>query len=75
MYKVKVEKECECFVKSEYEKEQVFDSQVAAQMAAMKMVNKMNNTFCGKHTFVIEQNFDDLVITMNSGCCGQGCCI
>ena len=80
MFKITVEKECGCFQKSDFTNNVSFANKDDALMEAMKMVNHMNEEFCAKHTFRLEedgQNFDIFVADKqkaHSGCCGGGHC-
>lgn len=58
MYKVIVENECNCFIKSGLESEQSFASSFEAQMVANEMLDEMNKKFCKKHKFRVEKSYD-----------------
>jgi len=77
MHKIIVEKECGCFKKSNFENNKVVESKDEALMESMNMVNVMNNDFCGKHEFKLQEVGNDFVIAFNestsNGCCGGGC--
>lgn len=64
MISVKVEKECGCFKRSDFENNISFDSKDEALTCAINMSNQMNDEFCGKHTFIVSEIDNDLVITM-----------
>ena len=51
MYTVQIEKECECFKKSEYTNNNTFKTQQDAYNYANIVTELMNEEFCGKHTF------------------------
>lgn len=51
MYTVQMEKECECFKKSEYTNNNTFETQQDAYNYANILAELMNEEFCGKHTF------------------------
>ena len=80
MFSVKVEKECGCFRRSELESNISFDSKDDALTEAINMSNQMNDEFCGKHSFVVSEEGNDLIIGMEmpaqsaSACCGGGHC-
>jgi|GEM_PF-187947 len=85
MYKVKMQKECECFVKSEYTNNSEFSTQQEAYKYANILVELMNEEFCSKHTFYPEVGEDHTFVikvdrnaTFISGCstgvtCDVGC--
>ena len=58
MYKVVVENECNCFIKSGLESEQSFSSEFEAKMEAEDMLESMNKNFCKKHKFRLEKSYD-----------------
>ena len=62
MITLKMEKECGCFKKSDYDAVQNFASKDEALLAASKMCEDMNENFCQKHNFQIEDNGDTLLI-------------
>lgn len=65
MATITVEKECGCFKKSAYENNMRFNSIDDAMMQANIMQNHMNTKFCGKHSFDLVQNGDDIVIKVD----------
>jgi hypothetical protein len=85
MYTVIMEKECECFTKSEYSNNVTFQTQQEAYQYANIVSELMNEEFCGKHKFAAEKaEGDNFVIrvqinaTFVSGCstgvsCDTGC--
>lgn len=85
MYTVIMEKECECFKKSEYSNNNTFNTQQEAYQYANIVAELMNEEFCGKHTFYSQvAEGDNFVIrvaqnaTSVSGCstgvsCNDGC--
>lgn len=77
MFKIIVEKECGCFKKSDMQNAESIDNKDDALMKSLDMVNKMNDDFCGKHDFKLQEVGDDFVIAMgdstSNGCCGGGC--
>ena len=79
MYTIKVQNECECFKKSELTNNMTFPSQTSAVMKAMKILNQMNTTFCEKHNFILKEDNDNFIISLDqtktiTNCCGNGCC-
>ena len=85
MYTVQMEKECECFKKSEYTNNNTFPTQQEAYNYANILAELMNEEFCGRHTFYSERAEDDNFVirvainaTYVSGCstgvsCDMGC--
>ena len=85
MYTVEMEKECECFEKSEYSNNNTFPTQREAYQYANILAELMNEEFCSKHTFIAEPDENDtFVIRVSrnaifvSGCstgvsCDVGC--
>jgi len=77
MYKIVVEKECGCFKKSDFENNKQVESKDEALTESLNMVNVMNNDFCGKHEFKLQEVGNDFVIAFkestSNGCCGGGC--
>ncbi|QOP43099.1 hypothetical protein FJR45_03680 [Sulfurimonas sediminis] len=85
MYTVQMEKECECFKKSEYENNVTFQTQQEAYKYANIVAELMNEEFCGKHTFDAQLAEGDMFVirvalnaTAVSGCstgvsCDAGC--
>ena len=78
MYKVVVANQCDCFKKSSLENNIKFQSKDDALMKAIEMKNTMNNDFCKKHEFELEEMYNNFVIKFYSdardNCCGNGCC-
>lgn len=80
-----MEKECECFKKSEYTNNNTFNTQQDAYQYANIVAELMNEEFCGKHTFDTQRaEGNNFVIRVNinatyvSGCstgvsCDVGC--
>ena len=85
MYTVQMEKECECFKKSEYSNNNTFQTQQDAYNYANIVAELMNEEFCGKHKFHSQVGEDnnfiisvDINATNVSGCstgvtCDVGC--
>ena len=78
MYKIVVANQCACFKKSSLENNIKFQSKDDALMKALEMKNTMNNEFCKKHEFELEEMYNNFVIKFYSdardNCCGNGCC-
>jgi hypothetical protein len=53
MYKVEVVKQCGCVTKSGMQTEYSFLNKEDAIKQASQIVQKMNDTFCGKHKFEV----------------------
>lgn len=77
MFKIIVENECGCFKKSDMINGESIKNKDDALIQSISMVNKMNDEFCGKHDFKLQEVGDDFVIAMgnstSNGCCGGGC--
>jgi len=78
MYKIVVANQCPCFKKSSLENNIKFQSKDDALTKALEMKKTMNNEFCKKHTFELEEMYNNFVIKFYSdardNCCGNGCC-
>ena len=64
MFTVKMEKECGCFKRSDYEGVQTFASKDDALIEATEMANEMNETFCKKHTFTVLEEGETFLIQL-----------
>lgn len=85
MYTVRMEKECGCFQKSEYENNATFEKQQDAYQYANVLAELMNEEFCKQHEFYAEPGEDNsyvirapLNLSFVSGCstgvsCDVGC--
>ena len=62
MITVHVEKECGCFRKSQYINDQQYVSKRDALLHANLMTNYMNQNFCKKHLFTLEENENSILI-------------
>jgi len=62
MYKVIVEKECGCFRKRGESNTKTFESKDEALLEAQKWAQEMNETFCKKHDFQVEESGDEFII-------------
>jgi len=78
MYKIIVEKECECFKKSDLQNNIELSSKDQALIKALRMKNTMNQEFCRKHDFQVIEKEENFMISFaaqeKSSCCGTGCC-
>jgi hypothetical protein len=77
MFKIIVEKECGCFKRSDFENNISVASKDDALSKSIEMRNFMNDEFCGKHEFKVQEAGTNFVIAMHdstsNGCCGGGC--
>jgi len=65
MITVKMEKECGCFKRSDYEAVKRFDSKDDALLYAQELCTDMNETFCQKHSFrVVETAENEMTINL-----------
>jgi hypothetical protein len=64
MYKVVVENECMCFIKSKKPYEQSFDKGFAAYSAAEDLIEYMQKNFCKKHEFSVTKSYDGMTYTV-----------
>lgn len=78
MYKIVVANQCGCFKKSELQNNLTFPSKDDALLKAIEMKDVMNNEFCKKHEFEVQEMYNNFVITFyteaRDNCCGNGCC-
>ena len=79
MYKVVVSNQCSCFKHSKMDGTLHFESREEAKDKALEMMKKMNEDFCGKHEFDVQEMFTSYVISFynpaRDNCCGNGCCM
>ncbi|MGD9718638.1 MAG: hypothetical protein AB7U24_05295 [Sulfurimonadaceae bacterium] len=77
MFTISVEKECGCFKRSDLQNNISLDSKDAALLKSLEMRDHMNDEFCGKHKFKVQEVGNSFVIAMSdstsNGCCGGGC--
>ncbi len=77
MFKVIVEKECNSFIKSDFQNGVEIASKDDALMKSIEMRDHMNDEFCGKHEFKVQEAGNNFVIAFaestSNGCCGGGC--
>lgn len=64
MFKIIVDKECGCFKRSDFQNNIEVNSKDEALSKSLEMVNHMNDEFCGKHKFKVEEAGDTFVIKM-----------
>jgi len=78
MYRIVVSNQCSCFKKSELKNNQRFPTSKEALEEANKMLKIMNNDFCEKHEFELQEMYNNFVISFynkdKKDCCGNGCC-
>ena len=60
--KVNVEKMCGCLKKSGLTFPKEFSSKEEAELEALRLANYMNDKFCKKHRFVVNENEDEFLI-------------
>jgi hypothetical protein len=63
MYLVTVAFLCSCFQRSGYDQEQQFSTIEEAEERAEEMVEDMNESFCGVHTFSAMTSGNTITIT------------
>ena len=77
MFKIIVEQECGCFKRSGLENGAELESKDEALMKSIEMRDHMNDDFCGKHNFKVQEAGNNFVIAFaestSNGCCGGGC--
>lgn len=78
MYKIIVANQCGCFKRSDLQNNLTFPSKDDALLKAIEMKNHMNEKFCNKHEFEVQEMYNNFVISFYSdardNCCGNGCC-
>jgi len=65
MYTIVVDRECGCFRRSTLENNQKVESKDEALEKSLEMVEIMNENFCSKHKFSLEEAGDTFIIKMN----------
>ncbi len=68
MYTISIEKECSCFKKENTELPGPFQTLAEAEMAAFRLTNHMNATWCKKHRFFVTQDENQLMIRLELSC-------
>lgn len=78
MYKIIVSNQCACFKRSDLQNNIKFASKDEALLKAIEMKDTMNNDFCKKHEFDLQEMYNNFVISFYTDardtCCGNGCC-
>lgn len=78
MHKIVISDKCACFKKSNLQTTLSFTSKDEALLKAIEINNHMNENFCNKHQFEVQEMFDNFVISFydenKQVCCGNGCC-
>lgn len=64
MYKVVVENECTCFIKSKKPYEQSFEKGFLAHSAAEELLEYMQKNFCKRHEFSLNKSYDGFTYTV-----------
>jgi len=64
MFKIIVDKECGCFKRSDFQNNIEVDSKDEALSKSLEMANHMNDEFCGKHKFKVEEADNTFIIKM-----------
>lgn len=65
MFKIIVDRECGCFKRSDMNNNVEFDSKEDALTTALEMVSTMNDDFCAKHKFTLEEVAETFMIKMS----------
>ena len=65
MFKIIVDRECGCFKRSDMSNNVEFESKDAALTTALEMVSTMNDDFCAKHKFTLEEVAETFMIKMS----------
>ncbi|MDF1882450.1 hypothetical protein JHD49_00700 [Sulfurimonas sp. SAG-AH-194-C21] len=64
MFKIVVDRECGCFRRSDLENNQEIESKDAALEKSLEMIEIMNENFCDKHSFTLQEVGDTFLIKM-----------
>lgn len=72
-YHVVLEKLCGCAGKRALEQIRSFDTREEAEEHAHEWADHLNNTFCGKHGFDVEEVGDNYVISVEDGGFAEAC--
>jgi len=64
MFKIVVDRECGCFRRSDLENNITLESKDEALEKSLEMVEIMNENFCDKHSFKLQEVGDTFLITM-----------
>lgn len=65
MYTIVVDRECGCFRRSALENNKKIESKDEALEKSLEMVEIMNENFCSKHKFSLEEAGDTFLIKMS----------
>ena len=65
MFKIVVDRECGCFRRSDLENNIEIESKDEALEKSLEMIEIMNENFCDKHKFTLQEAEDTFLITMN----------
>ena len=76
MFTIKVSKECGCFKKSDFQNNLTFSNKDDALIQALNMTKVMNQDFCQKHQFSVNEdgNTINILVEDKTSCCGGGHC-
>ncbi|QSZ40825.1 hypothetical protein GJV85_01405 [Sulfurimonas aquatica] len=66
MYKIIVDRECGCFKRSDMQNNLEIESKDEALAKSLEMKNEMNDVFCKKHSFSVQEGENCFIISMNS---------
>ncbi|MBA3025527.1 MAG: hypothetical protein FP820_03870 [Sulfurimonas sp.] len=72
-YHVVIEKLCLCAKQQKTEQIRSFDTKEEAQEYAYEWADSLNNSFCGKHGFDVEEVGDNFVISVEVGGFMEAC--
>ena len=64
MFKIIVDKEFGCFRRSDFQNNIEVESKDEALVKSLEMVKYMNDEFCGKHKFKVEESGNNFIIKM-----------
>ncbi|WP_297443442.1 hypothetical protein [Sulfurimonas sp.] len=64
MFKIIVDRECGCFKRSDLQNNIEVSSKDEALTKSLEMVQHMNNEFCAKHKFKVEEVGDTFLVKM-----------
>ena len=78
MSTINIAQECGCFKRSDLQNNITMESKDEALLKTLEMRDTMNDDFCAKHTFKIQEVENNFVISMHdstsSACCGGSSC-
>jgi len=64
MFKIIVERECGCFKRSDFTAYTEVETKDEALLKSIEMKETMNNEFCEKHNFEVQEEGDTFKIVM-----------